>query len=107
MGTGVATPVWKYLVAVKHRNHLAVVSSQPVALTNETVTFDFTGDWRQFAGGSNACVEVAPGVWGMAPGDVDGDGKITPVDAEMVRESLGKRGYLNADLDLDGEVTGR
>jgi hypothetical protein len=103
-GLGIDVPAWRYRVDIKHRNHLAVASAAPIALTNETVVCDFTTDCTRYAGGTNACTTLSPGTWGMIPGDVDGDGKVTPTDREMVRLSDGKRGYLNADVNLDGTV---
>jgi hypothetical protein len=51
-------------------------------------------------------VELEPGVWGLIGGDADGDGKITPVDREIVRRQKGMTGYLQGDLNLDGKVDG-
>ncbi len=105
-GIGVETPVWRYKVTVKHRNHLAVISANPIALTNETVACDLTTNWTCFAGGTNACVQLEPGVWGMIGGDADGDGKITDVDRQIVSQQMGRTGYLPGDLNLDGKVDG-
>jgi hypothetical protein len=41
----------------------------------------------------------------MVPGDGDADRRITHVDWLIVSNSLGKTGYLQADLNLDGVVT--
>ena len=69
-----------YSVVVKHRNHLAVMSAQPVAFTNYLITYDFTTGADRYCGGSNAAVQLEPGVWGMIAGDADGDGEILAVD---------------------------
>ena len=98
------SPGHYYLVA-KHRNHLAVMSADPIAFTNTVVTYDFTTGPDKAFGGTNACVELEPGVWGMIAGDCDGDGKITPVDRAIVSNQVGKAGYLAGDLNLDGVVT--
>lgn len=92
-------------VVVKHRNHLAAMSPEPVAYTNTIVTYDFTTGPGKYVGGTNACAELEPGVWGLIPGDCNGDGSITWVDRAIVSNSLGKVGYLQADVNLDGVVT--
>jgi hypothetical protein len=53
-------------LVIQHRNHLAVASPATV-LTNRTFAFDFTNGAAQYFGGTNAAVELAPGVWTMRP----------------------------------------
>jgi len=93
-------------VILKHRNHLAAMSATPILFSASTNAYDFTAAPDKVAGGTNACVELAPGVWGMIAGDCDGDGKVTAVDRAVVSNQMGKTGYLVGDLNLDGEVTG-
>jgi hypothetical protein len=106
-GTGVAVDVSSgamlYLV-VKHRNHLATTSAQPLPFTNTLTTYDFTAGPSSHLGGSNACLEVEPGIWALRAGDADGDGRITAVDRSIVTQQLGMTGYLAGDLNLDGVV---
>ena len=90
---------------VSHRNHLSVMSAEPLVFTNQLMTYDFTTNWTCYYGGSNACVQLEPGVWGMVAGDADGDGKITEVDRQIVSNQVGRTGYLPGDLDLDGVVS--
>jgi len=92
-------------MVIRHRNHLAIMSAHPVSYTNEVVRYDFTLAPERYTGGTNACVELEPGVWGMISGDCDGDGRITHVDGEIVRQQVGKTGYLSGDCNLDGVVT--
>jgi hypothetical protein len=94
-------------VAVRHRNHLAAVAATPLALTDATASYDFTTGPDKYLGGTNACVELEPGVWGMIAGDADGDGRITPTDRAIVTQQMGKTGYLSGDLNLDGKVDGK
>jgi hypothetical protein len=93
-------------LVLKHRNHLAAMSAGPLGFTNGVVSFDLTTAPDKVLGGTNACVELEPGVWGLIAGDADGDGRITPVDREIVERQQGMRGYLNGDLNLDGVVDG-
>jgi hypothetical protein len=93
-----------YYLVLKHRNHLAAMSALPVAFTNTVVSYDFTTGADKYYGGTNACVELEPGVWGLIGGDADGDGRITPVDRTIVERQQGIAGYLQGDLNLDGKV---
>ena len=92
-------------LVLKHRNHLAATSADVIVFSNSTITVDLVMDPTRLAGGTNACVELAPGVWGMIAGDCDGDGRITPVDRAIVSNQVGKTGYLPGDVNLDGVVT--
>jgi hypothetical protein len=100
------SPATNLYLAVKHRNHLTIVSAKPLAFTNVLTAYDFTVSANRYLGGSNACVELEPGVWGMIAGDCDGDGKITAADRAIVEGQMGKTGYLSGDLNLDGKVDG-
>ncbi len=64
------------------------------------------GDVVLVTNGTNACMELAPGVCGLIAGDADGDGAITQTDEAIVRQQIGRRGYLQGDLNLDGVVDG-
>jgi len=94
-----------YRLAVKHRNHVALTSATDVAFTNRLIAYDFTTGPDMAEGGTNVCVELAAGIWGMTAGDCDGDGQVTQVDRAIVSNQVGKTGYLVGDLNLDGVVT--
>jgi len=92
-----------YLV-VEHRNHLGVMSAAPIVFTDRVMSYDFTTASSCYYGGTNGCVELETGVWGMIAGDADGDGKITETDRAIIQQQAGKTGYLPGDLNLDGKV---
>ncbi|HOW96802.1 MAG TPA: PKD domain-containing protein [Kiritimatiellia bacterium] len=94
-----------YFLTIKHRNHLSVMSAQPLDYTNATVFYDFTTGPEKARDGTNSLVEVTPGAWGMIAGDADGDGKITAVDRSVCTSQVGRTGYLAGDFNLDGVVT--
>ncbi|MFH0908258.1 MAG: choice-of-anchor Q domain-containing protein [bacterium] len=98
------TPNHSYYVMVKHRNHLSAMSAQPVAYTNTLVGCDFTTDSSQYQGGTNGSVELEPGVWGLAAGDADGEGRVRNADATIVQQQAGRTNYLPGDMNLDGTV---
>lgn len=93
-----------YSVVLKQRNHVAIMAAQPVAFTNYAVSYDFTTEVSQYAGGSNGAVQLEPGVWGMIAGDADADGLIQMVDGTICTNQLGQTGYNRADFNLDGVV---
>lgn len=94
-----------YLITVKHRNHLAVQTADPVFFTNESATVDLAADPGTVRGGTSNLLQLAPALWGLVPGDVNGDGQITEVDRRIVADQLGMAGYVPSDANLDGVVT--
>ena len=62
-----------YYIVVIHRNHLAVMSHDPV-LPNSSA-YDFTMSQTQ-AYGTNSMKDLGSGVYGMWAGDADGNGQI-------------------------------
>ena len=92
-----------YYVVVLHRNHLAVMSANPVPLTNGNISYDFTtGEDKAF--GSNAMAEFGNGVFGLYGGDSDSNGIIDDADVNIVGNNLFNINYLLSDLDLNGKV---
>lgn len=91
-------------VVIRHRNHLAVLSSNPVGSFNGIYAYDFTTSDLQIYGGINGCNELMPGVWGMIAGDADANGTIEDIDKTVAWETTaGGYGYLSSDLNLDGQ----
>ncbi len=97
-----------YYIAVKHRNHLSVMSSTPVTLTNNSITYDFTTDSSKFYGGCFGAklVETTPTkVWGMIASDGNSDGLVNAEDLNLTwRPENGFDQYLKGDYNLDGYV---
>ena len=102
-------PAGAYYVALHHRNHLAVMSAAPIALT---------GDAPRRASGSrrgdhgDTRIGSAVGGWieplaalGLAAGDVNQSGIITAADANALFSFLNLSSYLNGDVNLSGIVT--
>jgi|GEM_PF-4261434 len=94
-----------YYVVIKHRNHLAIMSANAVATVNDTLKYDFTIGSNQFYGGSDGAQEIKSGVWGMIPGDGDGNGQIQNDDSEETwKQENGESGYRNGDYNMNGQV---
>jgi|GEM_PF-738777 len=97
-----------YYVIIYHRNHIAVMSANPVALTSGgAVLYDFTTSLSQsweFDSAGRTCVELEPGVWGLWAGDINQDGVITTRDYVVWYDAnfAGESGYCVSDIDLNG-----
>ncbi len=93
-----------YYISVRHRNHLAVMSSSPIQLAPSN-SYDFTKSLTS-AFGQNAEVELVSGVFGMYAGDGNADGNIDDTDRNSIWSNQnGNMGYLNGDFNLDCGVT--
>ena len=100
-------PDGNYYIVVKHRNHLAVMSHDAVALSNSTSTlYDFTTGQSQ-AYGTDPMKDLGDGSFGMIGGDADGDGEVTTTDYDiwLPDARAAATGYKKTDMNLDGEVT--
>jgi hypothetical protein len=104
-----------YYIVVKHRNHLAVMSSAAVTFSGSpsVTTYDFTTGSDKYYG-TDGAKELEPGVWGMWAGDVNGDGilKYSDIDNDRLEilirlgyiQTSTTTGYYNEDINMDGEV---
>ena len=94
-----------YYVAVFHRNHLGVISRNPVTLNSLGSVYDFTMDSTQ-AFGAEAMKELEPGVWGLFTGEAAVDGSIDVSDFTewLVTTQAVLSGYQTPDFDLNAVV---
>lgn len=103
-------PPGSYHVIVRHRNHLSVISSDPVpGFTDGFGEWDFTSGIGQAYsnGGDPMKIVEAVGVYAMFAADGDADGLVTAPDFNIwnAATSAGLTGYEPADFDLDSNVT--
>lgn len=92
-------------VVIWHRNHLPVLSNNPVSLSAGVYNYDFTASVNQAYGGSDAQKDLGGGIFGMYAGDADKDGTIGSNDKTILWENAaGESGYLQSDFDLDGQA---
>lgn len=109
----IASPDQSAYVAVRHRNHLGIMSASPLTLTSPTSNWDASIPGTPVFG-TNARAEVngRSAMWG---GDVNNDGQVkytgTANDRDAVLVAVGgylptstSAGYLVQDVDLDGMV---
>jgi len=97
-----------FYITITHRNHLAVMSANPVMMVDNTLTYDFTLNSNKFYGGDFAAKELEsgpPGIWGMFCSDGNSDGFINSIDLNLAwRPHNGLDNYSNGDYNLDGFI---
>lgn len=112
------SPEANYYIVVKHRNHLSIMSQNPVQLSWYTTDIDFTnGNMTTF--GTNAQNILSDGNLALWAGDVSNDGTIqyagsTPESTSLLSFVLNDPdnflnlpthaadGYNNEDVNMDG-----
>ena len=100
-------PAGDYYVVVRHRNHLPVMSADPVVLSaGHHASYDFTQGQDRYYEGSGAKA-IAADIWGMAAGDVDLDGSLFASDLAVIRQAMDTdvAGYLDVDADMNGTIS--
>jgi hypothetical protein len=93
-----------YYIVIRHRNHLAVMTANPVSLNSSSSTlYDFsTGNGQYY--GSNA-KQLESGVFGMYTGDANGNEQVQNDDKNVEwAAQVGAAGYRSADFNLNGQV---
>lgn len=101
-----------YYILVEHRNHMGVMTPEPIAIQGNQLAFDFR--YQDSYTGSNLSKgqkNIAPGVWAMFSGegfqndpygyDINGMDKLLWVWGNGVFSQ-----YSNIDFNMDGDVTG-
>jgi len=93
-------------VVLYHLNHLGVMSSEAVPITGaDAGKYDFTTSFSKYYGGTAACIELTPGIWGMISGDGDGNGLVNINDKNNNwAQEVGSMGYRNSDFNLNTQV---
>jgi len=89
---------------VHHRNHLSIMSANPLEVIGNTYSCDFSNGLSKVYG-TNAQSELTLDIWGMIAGDFDSDGQIIDLDKTNTWDiQTGMKGYLSSDNNFDGEV---
>jgi hypothetical protein len=103
----------EYFIAVRHRNHLAIVTEDKIRLYPETVqkVIDFTSP-DLLMGRTNALKPVGfdPNgsiLFGMVAGDVNGDGIINEQDIIRTWNERDFEGYFSTDNNMSGLINTR
>jgi agmatine/peptidylarginine deiminase len=95
-------------VVIYHRNHLSVMSANPLVLAGSVYQYDFTDGEMKVYGGLEGHIQIVPGIWGMISGDCNADGIINEFDLiEVWNMESGLQGYKQADPSMNGQVDNR
>jgi hypothetical protein len=93
-----------YFVALRHRNHLDIMTKYPLFLDDQDFTVDFTNP-NQPSTGFEPQKELDSGLLGLWGGDANGDGNVQPSDKNGTwKLEVGQTDYLQGDFNLDGNV---
>ncbi len=93
-----------YYIVIDHRNHLAVMSANSIALYGiSSMCYDFTTSESKFYKNWGIS-QVKSNVWGMVTGDTDNSGSVGASDRNRTWNDRTKIGYYNADCDLSSTV---
>ncbi|MBN2175138.1 MAG: S8 family serine peptidase [Bacteroidales bacterium] len=92
-------------VAIWHRNHLGIISANPLSLTEGHYDYNFSTGSGQAYGTTAAQKNLASGIWGMICGDGNGDGDINDLDHDSEwSNDAGNAGYGANDYNMDGQA---
>ncbi|MCD4729063.1 MAG: aryl-sulfate sulfotransferase [Bacteroidales bacterium] len=92
-------------ISLWHRNHLGIISSNPITEVSGYFNYDFTDNKDKVFGGSNGHNEVGVNTWGMISGDGNSDGLIDDLDiGTLWSGNAGTKGLFQADYNLDSTV---
>ena len=95
--------IQQIFVVIWHRNHLPVLSSNPLVKIWNVYSYNFTAGANQ-AFGTDAQKFLSIGIYGMIGGDANTDGMIDTMDKDLSwQPDAGRPGYLPSDLNLDGQ----
>lgn len=96
---------------VEHRNHLPVMTAQPVAITNDTLSFNF-GLTNGYIGSGFGQKQLSTGVWALYSSNADQSNptgyEITGADKLLWQNSNGIfNSYRVEDFNMDGDINGQ
>lgn len=99
-------PPGEYYVVIYHRNHLPIMSANPIQLSVSSSLYDFTTSQSK-AYGANPMSEIVSGIFGLTAGDGNSDGGVDALDKNLSwRPNNGTAWNYSklADFNLDGGI---
>ncbi len=93
-----------YYVIIRHRNHVAIMSSSLIAPAISPVLYDFTTALSKYYGGAAKLIKA--GLYGMFAGDANYDGIIDTLDFSKLEtdNKNAEEGYKTTDFNLSGFI---
>ncbi|WP_299768125.1 hemagglutinin protein [uncultured Dokdonia sp.] len=99
------SPSGNYYIAVRHRNHLGILTASTVSLSETVTNLDLSTDINAVIGGALALRAMGNGIFAMYAGDVNSDGSILNTDiASALSASGGINVYAGSDANMDGNI---
>lgn len=93
-----------YYIAVRHRNHLSVMSMSALTMNASIRVADFSnGSTALYS--TTAQATLSAGVYGMIAGDIDQNGVVSASDRSEAWNDRNATGYRTADVGLNGLVS--
>jgi hypothetical protein len=97
--------VHQLFVVIWHRNHLGILSNNPLTASGGTYHYNFSSSASQIFGGPAGAKEITSGIWGMIAGDGNADNVVDINDKNSSWSILaGNNGYFSGDFDLNGTI---
>ncbi len=95
-----------YYVVIRHRNHLAIMSKNKIALSSSSALYDFTTSQSQaYTSGTDPMIALSGGGFGMIAADANTSAIITAADVTPIISNLNNSVYVGADVNMSAIVT--
>jgi hypothetical protein len=101
-------PSKRYYIVIEHRNHLAVMSKEPVAVKDGNISYDF----RYTESYQEGHKQIGDGMYAMIAGNAnpkDTELTVASIDEDDIKSWEGGNGlnssYFLQDVDLSGDVS--
>jgi len=96
-------PTDHLFLIIQHRNHLEIMSVNPLSESGGIYTYNFTTPAGQ-AYGTDAQKNLGGAMYGMYGGDANADGIVNTNDKIIWANQAGTYGYKSADFNMNGQV---
>lgn len=92
-----------YYLVVRHRNHMGIMHSALLSLSQTATYIDMTSPLNT-AWGTGARTELIPDIWGLWSGDLDQSGAVDASDRSAAWNGRNSTGYREDDANLNGST---
>ena len=97
------TIIHSLFVVIWHRNHLPIMTANPLTQVDGTYEYNFKFDGMS-AYGTDAQKNLGTNMYGMYAADPNADGNINLSDKTIWTNQAGTQGYVPTDFNMDGQV---